>query len=209
VSARVTPPLAPTLQCNRFLAVTLFILFVLPEEHDGSVQAVHNTLAAKLAAQLLQTRASSNYYLRSCPAVVPAQVSNLLRILSNGSAQIDSIIPAIITVFFPLSGYFLQVGCIRLQSPPPTSSCPPLTHSRISRVQGRVGKAVIVLTVIVAIWFDFYERQLKNLDLQAFNDRLDITSGTLLVDVPGTAPPPLPRCARSPACVTIVRRQGL
>jgi hypothetical protein len=84
----------------------------LPEEDDGTAQAAQNREVARIAADLLKTRPTSHYYLRSCPAVVPASVSNLLRILSNGNAQIDAIIPAIITAFFPLSGYFLQAcGC--------------------------------------------------------------------------------------------------
>lgn len=138
--------------------ITLFILVVLPEEDDGAAQAAQNREVARIAADLLKTRPTSQYYLRSCPAVVPASVSNLLRILSNGNAQIDAIIPAIITAFFPLSGYFLQ---------------------------GRVGKAVVVLTLFVVIWFDFYERHLRNLDLNEFAQRIDIHPDTLLTSVPG------------------------
>jgi len=138
--------------------ITLFILVVLPEEDDGTAQAAQNREVARIAADLLKTRPTSQYYLRSCPAVVPASVSNLLRILSNGNAQIDAIIPAIITAFFPLSGYFLQ---------------------------GRVGKAVVVLALFVVIWFDFYERHLRNLDLNQFAERIDIKPETLLTSVPG------------------------
>jgi hypothetical protein len=90
-------------------AVTLFFLVILPEEDDGTAQAIHNKATIEIAAQMLKTRPINQYYLRSCPAVVPASVSNLVRVISNGTAHTDAIIPGIITAFCPLSGYFLQV----------------------------------------------------------------------------------------------------
>ena len=81
---------------------------MLPEEDDGTRAALANKDVVKAAAEMLKSRAGHQYYLRSCPAVVPSSVSNLIRVLSNGTAQIDAIIPAIVTAFIPVSGYFLQ-----------------------------------------------------------------------------------------------------
>jgi hypothetical protein len=154
---------------------------VLPEEDDGSVAASVDKEVAKVAAEVLKKSSSSSYYLRSCPAAVPPAVSSLIRVISNGTAQIDAIIPAIVTFFVPVSGYFLQAA------PPPRVSQPhPLLL--ISRSQARVAKAVIVSTFIVLIWFDFYERQLKGQNLHTFKAYFDLDPSTPLEDAPRSPP---------------------
>ncbi len=89
-------------------SATLFILVVLPEEDDGSLASARSKATAKVAAELLKIRAGNQYFLRSCPAVVPVSVSNLIRVVSNGAAETDAIIPAIVSAFVPISGYILQ-----------------------------------------------------------------------------------------------------
>jgi hypothetical protein len=92
---------------------------VLPEEDDGSAAAILDKELAKVAAEMLKNRTGQQaYYLRSCPAAVPSAVSTLIRVVSNGRAQIDAIIPAIVTAFIPVSGYFLQALPPRTPTPP-------------------------------------------------------------------------------------------
>ena len=89
---------------------------MLPEEDDGSLASAQSKATAKVAAELLKSRNGSQYFLRSCPAVVPASVSNLIRVLSNGAAETDSIIPAIVSAFVPVSGYILQARVLPVPS---------------------------------------------------------------------------------------------
>ncbi len=62
--------------------------------------------------------------------------------------------------------------------------------ARRNRVlQGRISKAVIILAVIVAIWFDFYDQHLQGVNLDTLKARFDVDDSTLLVNVPSAAAP--------------------